>query len=41
VKVTVTVRPGRPDAVDVDVSLIATESEVPLNVVFPFYLENA
>jgi phage baseplate assembly protein W len=41
VKVTVTVRSGRPDAVDVDVSLIATDSEVPLNVVFPFYLENA
>ncbi|MDG7021907.1 MAG: hypothetical protein JRN07_00740 [Nitrososphaerota archaeon] len=41
VKVAVSVKPGRPDAVDVDVSLIATETEVPLNVVFPFYLENA
>lgn len=41
VKVTVSLRPGRADAVDVDVSLIATETEAPLNVVFPFYLENA
>ncbi len=41
VKVSVTVRRDRPDAVDVDVSLIATDTEVPLNVVFPFYLENA
>ncbi|MDG6966909.1 MAG: DUF2634 domain-containing protein [Nitrososphaerota archaeon] len=41
VKVAVSVKPGRPDAVDVDVSLIATETEMPLNVVFPFYLEKA
>ncbi|HUI01875.1 MAG TPA: DUF2634 domain-containing protein [Nitrososphaerales archaeon] len=41
VSVKVTARQDRQDAVDVDVSLIATETEVPLNVVFPFYLENA
>lgn len=41
VKVVVTVSKARSDSVDVDVSLIATETEVPINVVFPFYLENA
>ena len=40
VKVVVTPTPGRLDAVDVDMSVIATGSEVPLNVVMPFYLEN-
>jgi len=41
VKVSVTQRVDRTDAVDVDVSIIATGTEVPLNVVFPFYLEVA
>lgn len=40
VKVVVTAMTSRPDAVDVDISVIATGSEVPLNVVMPFYLEN-
>jgi phage baseplate assembly protein W len=40
VKVVVAPMPGRSDGVDVDVSVIATGSEVPLNVVMPFYLEN-
>jgi phage baseplate assembly protein W len=41
VKVSVTQRVDRQDAVDVDISIIATGTEVPLNVVFPFYLEVA
>jgi phage baseplate assembly protein W len=40
VRVVVTPLPSRLDAVDVDISVIATGSEVPLNVVMPFYLEN-
>jgi phage baseplate assembly protein W len=41
VKITVSVSSERTDAVEVDISLIATGAEVPLNVVFPFYLEAA
>jgi phage baseplate assembly protein W len=41
VKVSVTQSAGRTDAVEVDVSIIATGTEVPLNIVFPFYLEAA
>ena len=41
VKVVVTPTTDRLDAVEVEISVIATGSEVPLNIVMPFYLENA
>jgi phage baseplate assembly protein W len=39
VKISVQARTDRPDVIDIDVTVIAIETNVPLNVVFPFHLE--